>query len=410
MMKHHMMDIEKKILDLKLAHIDVQHDLYLDALVIRHTATKTAKKISRYEIERLRDPYPIILEIIGEVMAVPLDVLHEIIKQSQAANLMIGSPTENWSEFLNWFTSLKLDGIVIDVDFPTDSLNIRNTNTNMVTRISRMVIESMEPSYRRQAIMETIAQMLPTTGSVSTGALGSSTTLPYTIATGGNGGIQHIVNSGGGGGIGAVGSGMNHYWEYKEEPKIDPKMKLFSYAEQFQIMEVKKSIRSHIEKHMPIHQFDMSSVVIAGGCFASMLNGEVVKDFDVFLLESETNRAALASIETIENGLNPNVIKVSGSEYMNNDKIEKVVTFGSNAIQYISTKYKNRLELIEHFDFKHCCVSYDYKVDRLFITRETFDLIKSKTLEPNTDKAPAYWRYEKFWQRGWKSEIAIATD
>ena len=85
-MKHHgtvMMDIEKKILDLKLAHIDVQHDLYLDALVIRHTATKTAKKISRYEIERLRDPYPIILEAIGEVMAVPLDMLHEIIKKSQ---------------------------------------------------------------------------------------------------------------------------------------------------------------------------------------------------------------------------------------------------------------------------------------------------------------------------------------
>jgi hypothetical protein len=49
-------------------------------------------------------------------------------------------------------------------------------------------------------------------------------------------------------------------------------------------------------------------------------------------------------------------------------------------------------------------VSYDYKIDRLFITRETFDLIKSKTLEPNTDKEPDQWRYEKFEGRGWKSD------
>jgi hypothetical protein len=314
MMKHHMMDIEKKILDLKLAHIDVQHDLYLDALVIRHTATKTAKKISRYEIERLRDPYPIILEIIGEVMAVPLDVLHEIIKQSQLSQAASTQPMPTW-----------------------DMLN----------------------------------------GPKGHGPIGA---------------------------VGAV------YEAHIDIDNYNMKQKLFSDGERLQIMEVKKTIRTHMNTHMPMRNFDMSHVIVAGGCFASMLNGEVVKDFDVFLLESDTNRAALASIETIENGLNPNGIKVSGSEYMNNDKIEKVVTFGSNAIQYISTKYKNRLELIEHFDFKHCCVSYDYKIDRLFITRETFDLIKSKTLKQNTDKTPVYWRYEKFWQRGWKSEIAIATD
>jgi hypothetical protein len=234
------------------------------------------------------------------------------------------------------------------------------------------------------------------------------------ISSGGSGGIQHIVSSGGSGGVGA-GAMNQSFGTYRmphdlDDPHANLKDKLFSDGERLQIMEVKKTIRTHMNRHMPMRNFDMSHVIVAGGCFASMLNGEVVKDFDVFLLESETNRAALASIETIENGLNPNVIKVSGSEYMNNDKIEKVVTFGSNAIQYISTKYKNRLELIEHFDFKHCCVSYDYKVDRLFITREVFDLIKSKTLEPNTDKPPAYWRYEKFWQRGWKSEIAIVTD
>ena len=303
MMKHHMMDIEKKILDLKLAHIDVQHDLYLDALVIRHTATKTAKKISRYEIERLRDPYPIILEIIGEVMAVPLDVLHEIIKQSQLSQAASTHPMRTW-----------------------DMLN----------------------------------------GPKGHGPIGA---------------------------VGAV------YEAHIDIDNYNMKQKLFSDGERLQIMEVKKTIRAHMNTHMLMGNFDMSHVIVAGGCFASMLNGEVVKDFDVFLLDSDHNRKGLEWVE----GFYPTGIKShTGDEYIKNDKIEKVVTFGSNAIQYISTKYKNRLELIEHFDFKHCCVSYDYKVDRLFITREVFDLIKSKTLKANSDKEPDSWRYDKFYNRGWK--------
>jgi hypothetical protein len=235
----------------------------------------------------------------------------------------------------------------------------------------------------------------PITGSVSTGALGSSTTLPYTIATGGAGGI------------GAVDSRENHYWE---EPKIDLKTKLFSDGEQLQIREVKKSIRSYIHKHMPTYDFDMSGVVVAGGCFASMMNDEVVKDFDIFLLNNSRNELALNLLASNEFTSNPTSTKINGKEYIKNDKIEKTVSLGRTALQYIYTKYNTRKELIDGFDFKHCCVSYDYANDKLFISREVFDLIKSKTLEPNTDKAPAYWRYEKFWQRGWKSEIAIVTD
>ena len=310
---------------------------------------------------------------------------------------------KTWQEFSEWMRGLKIDNIEIDHDYLNDTITVRNKDTRMNQRISRFVLDHMDPELRQETFLQMIANTMknPQGGITTTGAITQGT---YSISSGGSAGFGNVIR----GAMGNVAviddphASLDPYRDALENGNL--KDKLFSDGERLQIMEVKKTIRAHMNTHMPMRNFDMSHVIVAGGCFASMLNGEVVKDFDVFLLESETNRAALASIETIENGLNPNVIKVSGSEYMNNDKIEKVVTFGSNAIQYISTKYKNRLELIEHFDFKHCCVSYDYKIDRLFITRETFDLIKSKTLEPNTDKEPDQWRYEKFEGRGWKSD------
>ena len=320
MMKHHMMDIEKKILDLKLAHIDVQHDLYLDALVIRHTATKTAKKISRYSIERLRDPYPIILETIGEVMAVPLDVLHEIIKQSQAAQAYPAYPADR----------------------------------------------SIWPQ-----------------GHGPIGGVGAS---PI-------------------GAIGAVGPAVGAFFE----PQVDidnynMKYKLFTAAEQIQIVEAKKKIRSHIETHINLSDFNMDRVVVAGGCFASLLNHEIVKDFDVFMLDDPRNNLTVKALISFALDHPEKKATVGSSTYMQNDKIEHTLYTPDGGIQYITTKYKTREELINHFDFKHCCVSYDYLKDKLYMTREAFDLIKSKTLVPNIKGTPALWRYEKFQKRGWKSD------
>ena len=317
-MKHHgtvMLEIKQKILDLKLAHIDVQHDIYLDALLIRHTATKTAKKISRYEIERLRDPYPIILETIGEVMAVPLDMLHEIIKNSQT---------------------------------PWGMPNVGMPN-----------------------------------GPQGHGPIGA---------------------------IGAVGPAVGAFFE----PLIDidnynMKYKLFTSAEQIQIFEAKKKIRSHIETHINLSSFNMDRVVVAGGCFASLLNHEIVKDFDVFMLDDLRNNLAVNALIAIAEDHPEKKAKVGSSNYMQNDKIEHTLYTPDGGIQYITTKYKTREELVNHFDFKHCCVSYDYLKDKLYMTRETFDLIKSKTLKHNTDKPAALWRYEKFQSRGWKSDAVFVA-
>jgi len=217
---------------------------------------------------------------------------------------------------------------------------------------------------------------------------------------GSGGGIQHIVN-GGGGAIGAT--GMPYYLDDPHE--IDLKTKLFSYAEQMLIADVKNSIRKHFIENVNV-LFNMEKVVVAGGCFASMLNREPVNDYDVFILDDDSNRM---TVESISVSPRSGDVIVGDSNYMQNDKIEKTVFVKNSRIQYINTKYKTREELIKHFDFKHCCVSYDPLNDKLFITREVYDLIKAKKLVHNSDKAPALWRYEKFHGRGWKSDPVVVA-
>ena len=48
--------------------------------------------------------------------------------------------------------------------------------------------------------------------------------------------------------------------------------------------------------------------------------------------------------------------------------------------------------------------------NKLFITREVYDLIKNKTLVPNTNKPPEQWRYEKFFNRGWRKRTIELVD
>jgi len=311
---------------------------------------------------------------------------------------MFGSPSENWSEFLNWFTSLKLDGIVIDVDFPTDSLNICNTNTNMVSRISRLAIEAMEPSYRRQHIIETISQMSPSP-SIGTyimpsnlnggGALGLGT---YSISSGGSTKLPWNVP--------APAYVEGHYNQLEKEESAK---KLFSIKETLMLTAIKNDLHKlyHEKRTIMEHQtWNRDRMVIAGGCFASMIIGEQVKDYDVFLLDDDHNTRIMEYMETKWRDIES--VRIGSSGYMNNDRIKKTMFFEQSKCQYILTDFKTREELIEHFDFKHCRVSYDLMTEKLYITRETMDAIINKTLIPNTDKTPASWRYDKFYNRGWK--------
>jgi hypothetical protein len=279
--------------------------------------------------------------------------------------------------------SIQIPNLRIERDYARDDIIFTNLNNHKSARLDRFELENSKLPV--SIISDIINQIMP---------------WDHTMQ-GSGGGIQHIVN-GGGGAIGAT--GMPYYLDDPHE--IDLKTKLFSYAEQMLIADVKNSIRKHFIENFGGWKFNMEKIVIAGGCFASMINREPVNDYDVFMLDDDSNRMTVESISV--SPLSGDV-RVGDSNYMQNDKIEKTVFVKNSRIQYINTKYKTREELIKHFDFKHCCVSYDFSKDKLYITREVYDLIKAKKLVHNSDKPPALWRYEKFHDRGWKSDPVIVA-
>jgi hypothetical protein len=190
----------------------------------------------------------------------------------------------------------------------------------------------------------------------------------------------------------------------------DIRKKLFNENEIAMISKIKNQLRGYLSQECPhAAMFDWNRIVVAGGYFASVINDEIVNDIDLFLLRDFHNKSIIErDIWNVKNTpVASHMFTVGDMSYMKNNKIKGTLQEHKNKIQYIITEYDTREELVSHFDFKHCCVSYDYHRDKLYITRETFDLIKQKRLVPNPTavKQPESWRYDKFWNKGWKSEI-----
>lgn len=134
--------------------------------------------------------------------------------------------------------------------------------------------------------------------------------------------------------------------------------------------------------------------IIAGGFFASIFHGLEPKDIDIYYLDGDVE----------ENFVFHNLDKdgvVKNHEYLKNPNIIKVKEYKKSKKQLIFTKYKTRRELIDHFDMLHCCVSYDVKEDKLYISPATLEAIKHKGIMPNGKNKIAQWRLDKMMSRGW---------
>jgi len=338
--------------------------------------------------------------------------------------------------------NLKLDGILIEHDYHNDDIVIRNSNTMTIQRASRFMFENMDPERRQETLLQMIANTMKNQ------QVTSAVYTPGTITAGGGGGGLAFGNY-----IrGAIGAPYMHdmpeleaEYEQKEEQlqKDLLKTKLFTPEERNELIRVKTMIKGMFQSNRLAEEktipFNLDKMVIAGGCFSSIINSEPIYDIDVFLLDDEYNHdlakgmaksyesedpvavmprtPVMSSANTVTGYIslspkkqNNSHVKIGNSNYMDNDKIEQTIFFKHSKMQYITMKYKTREELVQHFDFKHCCVSYDFTTDKLYITREVFDLIKKKQLVQNGIKRPALWRYEKFHHRGWKEEIALVDD
>ena len=184
-----------------------------------------------------------------------------------------------------------------------------------------------------------------------------------------------------------------------QSSKIDEKaLKIFSQKEIDAINALKKKANEYYHTHMleSMHQLMSNgkftdSVVIAGGCFTSWYHNEVVKDVDVFILNDDLLWDVIEGNHIYED---PKRFKIGNSSYMTNANVVKTAFDTFTKIQYISTKFNTRQELLNHFDAVHACISFQNH--KLYVTREAFDAMRTKTLKENNRNKIAGWRIKKF--------------
>jgi hypothetical protein len=98
------------------------------------------------------------------------------------------------------------------------------------------------------------------------------------------------------------------------------------------------------------------------------------------------------------------IIKEGDTNYIDNDSIEYTAFDMITKLQFITTKYNTRKELVSHFDMVHCCVSYTPWDDKLYISRDVYDTIMKKEIRSNQAgimELVKPHRIEKMKQRGW---------
>lgn len=147
-----------------------------------------------------------------------------------------------------------------------------------------------------------------------------------------------------------------------------------------------------------------NDIVIAGGYFATAFVDEPFKDIDVFIL----NKNVQVYANLTDNSPIHEKWKIRDKDagtYLDNPHIHGTALNEGTKVQYILTDYPDRRALLDHFDYRHCTVSYTPIDNKLYITRGAYDDIRNKTLTTNGTNRPKAWREQKFFKRGWRYPI-----
>jgi hypothetical protein len=190
---------------------------------------------------------------------------------------------------------------------------------------------------------------------------------------------------------------------------------MFNVKETLVIEESKRAIKSQINARSLLWNGITRNVVIAGGFFTSVMQNKPFKDIDIFVLNNDVDvynhltegyhtASAMVQITMTEKG---EWRRSEMMTYMHNTNILDVINNTKTDAQYILTKYETREELLAHFDYKHCKVSYVPEEDKLYINRETFDCIQNKILKWNNkqlDQPNQIYRKNNFLNQGWVLE------
>lgn len=147
---------------------------------------------------------------------------------------------------------------------------------------------------------------------------------------------------------------------------------------------------------------------VSGGCIGSLLRGEKVNDYDVYFVTEGKARNLLRLYH--EDPSYMNQVETYNEKYRDvpghpqGKLITENATTLKNGIQLITKHYGFPDSIRKTFDFVHCKPYYVPSEDKLYISREQFDLNMFKKLKINnvecfsTEKN----RSVKFLERGWR--------
>jgi hypothetical protein len=307
-------------------------------------------------------------------------------------------------ELERWIERLKLPNIVFATSPMTDDLTIINKDNKNSQRITRYVLEDAVNPH--EVILEAISNIM----AVPIDKLGdiireAANPKPMTYTTDSTA-DQRVANPNGSITRYSPGyvSGHVGYTPLNEE-EILARDKTFSPYEQALISGAKQRLKDKYWMYIPSELMYSKNIVIAGGCWTSLFHGDTPRDIDVFILnDKKTKDMVHTHIQQVK-FKNPSseIIKEGSSNYMDNDSIEYTAFDTITKLQFITTKYATRRELVAHFDMLHCCVSYTPWDDKLHISRDVYDTIMKKEIRAQSGVMELVkpYRIERMKERGW---------
>jgi hypothetical protein len=182
---------------------------------------------------------------------------------------------------------------------------------------------------------------------------------------------------------------------------------MFTESEQYEIEVIKGKAQKKLREllaDLPTESYPyFKEMILTGGCFASLFQGESPKDWDVYLRDIDTAQSfdgmVMGDVSMMA------LVKDVNPAYRVATKVRsKVIT--ENAVTF-----KNQLQVITNndktgrltFDFIHCMPYFDMSTQKMFISRAQYDCIKRKKLvkNPAHTRPLGEHRVEKFISRGW---------
>lgn len=158
------------------------------------------------------------------------------------------------------------------------------------------------------------------------------------------------------------------------------------------------------ELEYEVTKFLTEHAILTGGAISSLYHAHPVNDWDLYLSDDSAIDSFKRYI-TADKHFQKQVKDIN-PKYMVDTEVEgKMVTSNAvtmhNNVQVITMASK---QFRETFDYIHCMPWYDIKNDKLHISPQQYNAIKTKKLiiNPKAKNPPTAYRKQKYIERGWR--------